>query len=264
MAIATDCAPPPLSAATAYGPPGTARSAGPPSVLTDTDSGAAAKLTVAGPPPVVKVAVAEVTSWASRVPPPVSARSGPVTPRSISGPPSVLTVSGPPMSETRAGPPPVSRFAPATPETVAGPPWVATLTVTPNGTVRLKLTLQFTLAHAGSDRVRRPPDTDCATAGGPSPWGSYMIVSVTWTRLTCPAVTCTSPPLSCTVRLVTGCGTVSVRIMMACGWTWTFDGPPVMVMRRAPGTASSAAVTRPDRPQTQRPGMATARMAGPR
>ena len=264
MAIATDCAPPPLSAATAYGPPGTARTAGPPSVLTDTDSGAAAKLTVAGPPPVVTVAVVEVTSWASRVPPPVSARSGPVTPRSISGPPSVLTVSGPPISETRAGPPPVSRFAPATPETVAGPPWVATLTVTPNGTVRLKLTLQFTLAHAGSDRVRRPPDTDCATAGGPSPWWSYMIVSVTWTRLTCPAVTCTSPPLSCTVRLVTGCGTITVRVATACGSAEAVTAPSRRVIRRAPGSTRTAAVTRPDRAQTQRPGPATARMAGPR
>ena len=90
MAIATDCAPPPLSAATAYGPPGTARTAGPPSVLTDTDSGAAAKLTVAGPPPVVTVAVVEVTSWASRVPPPVSV--------STDGGPALLAVPGGPYA----------------------------------------------------------------------------------------------------------------------------------------------------------------------
>ena len=96
----------------------------------------------------------------------------------------MLTVSGPLISETLAGPPPVSRFAPATPETAAGPPWVATLTVTPNGTVRLKLTPQSELPQAGSDRLRRPPDTDCAIAGTPPPCWSYMIVSVTWTRLT--------------------------------------------------------------------------------
>ena len=58
------------------------------------------------------------------------------------------------------------------------------MTVTPNGTVRLKLTVQFALSHAGSDRLRRPPDTDCVTAGTPPPCWSYMIVSVTWTRLT--------------------------------------------------------------------------------
>ena len=62
MAIVTDCGPPLLSAATAYGPPGTARIAAPPSVLTDTDSGALANVTVALPPPVVMVAVAVVTS----------------------------------------------------------------------------------------------------------------------------------------------------------------------------------------------------------
>ena len=95
----------------------------------------------------------------------MSARSGPVTPRRTSGPPPVLTVSGPPISVARAGPPPESRFAPATPETATGPPWVATLTVTPGGTVTLKSTPQSELSHAGSDRLRRPPDTDCVDRG---------------------------------------------------------------------------------------------------
>ena len=55
-------------------------------------------VTIAEPPPVVMVAVAAVRSWATRAPPPVSARSGPLTPRRTSGPPPVPTVSGPPIS----------------------------------------------------------------------------------------------------------------------------------------------------------------------
>ena len=112
VAIASDSGPPPLSAVTAYGPPGTARTAGPPSVLSFTDFGTAEKATVAGPPPVTTVAVAAVMSCARRVPPPVSAYSGPATARSASGPPPVTMVSGPPISVAVAGPPPESRFAP--------------------------------------------------------------------------------------------------------------------------------------------------------
>jgi hypothetical protein len=67
------------------------------------------------------------------------------------------------------------------------------VTVTPGGTVILKSTLQSALAHARLDRTRRPPDTDCMTAGGRACW-SYMIVSVTWTLLTGPDATCTWPP----------------------------------------------------------------------
>ena len=65
------------------------------------------------------------------------------------------------------GPPPESRFAPAIPDTLTGPPWVVTVAVTSDGTVIAKLTLQSELAHARAARLRRPPDTDCATAGGP-------------------------------------------------------------------------------------------------
>ena len=57
-----------------------------------------------------------------------------------------------------------------------------------------KSTVQGEFEHAGSNRLRRPPDTDCVTTGGESiPW-SYPIVSVTWTWSTCADVTCTWPP----------------------------------------------------------------------
>ena len=78
-----------------------------------------------------------------------------------------MTVSGPPIFVALTGPPPESRFAPAIPDTVTGPPSVVTVAVTSDGTVTAKLTLQSELAHAGSARLRWPPDTDCATAGGP-------------------------------------------------------------------------------------------------
>src|SRR5205814_1208325 len=131
-----------LSTVTAYGPPGTARTAEPPSVLSFTDFGAAEKTTVASPPPVVTVAVDAATSFPTRVPLPVSACSGPATAGSTSGPPPVTSVSGPPICVTRAGPPPESTFAPAVPETVAGPPPVDTVAVTSGGTVTLKSTVQ--------------------------------------------------------------------------------------------------------------------------
>src|SRR6185437_5023574 len=175
VAIASDSGPPPLSAVTAYGPPGTARTAVPPPVLSFTDFGAAEKTTVASPPPVTTVAVAAAMSRAIRVPP------------------SVTTVTGPPICVARVGPPPESTFAPAVPETVAGPPPVETVAVTPGGTVILKSTLQPVLAHAVLDRASRPSDTACTTAGSRTCW-SYMIVSVTWTLLTGPDATCTWPP----------------------------------------------------------------------
>ena len=78
-----------------------------------------------------------------------------------------MTVSGPPISVARTGPPPESRFAPAIPDTVTGPPSVDTVAVTSGGTVSAKLTLQPEVAHAGALRLRRPPDTDCTTAGIP-------------------------------------------------------------------------------------------------
>jgi hypothetical protein len=52
VAIAMFSGPPPLSAVSAYGPPGTLSVAGPPPVLTDTESGGSAKVSRAGPPPV--------------------------------------------------------------------------------------------------------------------------------------------------------------------------------------------------------------------
>ncbi len=67
------------------------------------------------------------------------------------------------------------------------------MAVTPGGTVALKSTVQPESSHAGSLRTRRPPETDCITAGGVFPL-SYMIVSVTWTLLTGPDATCTWPP----------------------------------------------------------------------
>ena len=76
------------------------------------------------------------------------------------------------MSVARTGPAPESRFAPAIPETVTGAPSVLTVAVTSDGTITEKLTSQSELAHAGSPTLRWPPDTDCATAGGPPACGS--------------------------------------------------------------------------------------------
>ena len=97
----------------------------------------------------------------------MSARSGPVKPSSFSDPPPVITVSGPPICVAFTGPPPESRFAPAIPDTATGPPSVVTVAVTSDGTITAKLTLQSDWAHAGSPRLRWPPDTDCTTAGWP-------------------------------------------------------------------------------------------------
>ena len=44
---------------------------------------------------------------------------------------------------------------------------LATVTVMPGGAVTAKPTEQSEDAHAGAARVRRPPDTDCVTVGGP-------------------------------------------------------------------------------------------------
>ena len=195
VAIPTSCGPPSLFAVSAYGPPGTASVPGPPSVLTVTVSGAAVSPTSAWPPPVRTVAVVAATPRASSGPPPVSAYSGPVRPSTSSGPPSVVTFSAPSVPAARTGPPLESRFAPAAPDTAIGAPSVATVTATPRGTVTAKLTPQLSLAlHTGSAKVRRPPDTDCVTEGGQPPCGSHVIVSVTWTRRTGPAVTCTGVP----------------------------------------------------------------------
>ena len=172
VAIPTSCVPPPLSAVSAYGPPGTVRNAGPPSVLTVTVSGAAAKAIAVSPPPVVTVAVVAVTPRAIRFPPPVSARSAPVSPNTIRFPPPAVTVSGPSIRVACTSPPPESRFAPAVPETETGPPWVAAVTVTPGGTVTAKSMLQSDSAQAGSPRASWPPDTVSITAGGPPAWRS--------------------------------------------------------------------------------------------
>ena len=51
-----------------------------------------------------------------------------------------------------------------------GPPSVAAVTATPDGTTTAKLTVQLEVAHTGSASVRRPPDTDCTTPGGPPSW----------------------------------------------------------------------------------------------
>ena len=102
-------------------------------------------------------------------------------------------MSGPPISVARTGPPLEARSAPAIPETASWPPPVDAVTVTSAGTVTSKSTVQPEFEHAGSDRLRRPPDTDCVTTGGWVPW-SYATVSVTWTWLTWPDVTCTWPP----------------------------------------------------------------------
>jgi hypothetical protein len=58
---------------------------------------------------------------------------------------------------------PESRFAPEVPEMKSGAP--AAVTVTPGGTFTAKLTEQLSFAHARSARKKRPPDTDCTTAG---------------------------------------------------------------------------------------------------
>ena len=52
VAIPIDSGPPPLSAVSAYGPPGALTCAWPPPVLTDTDSGGAVKVSSAAPPSV--------------------------------------------------------------------------------------------------------------------------------------------------------------------------------------------------------------------
>src|SRR5690348_10599654 len=162
--------PPPLSAVSAYGPPGTRTVAGPPSVPTVTVAGAAENFTWAGPPPVSTLAVAAVIPWANSIPPSVPARSGPATRLIVRGPPPVLTVSGPAMSAIATGPPAESTLARATPDAKAGPPWVATVTLTEDGTVTVKSTSQSEFPQAGSRRISRPPATDSATGGGASAW----------------------------------------------------------------------------------------------
>ena len=87
--------PPPSSAVSAYGPPGTDRSAAPPPVSTCTLSGAVANPSRASPPSVVTAAVDALTPSAIRLPPPVSACSAPVRPLTVTGPLSELTVSCP-------------------------------------------------------------------------------------------------------------------------------------------------------------------------
>ena len=193
-------------------------------MLTITESGAAAKVIRASPPPVVMVALVAAMPWAVREPPPVSTFRMPVRPSSRSDPPPVLTVSGPPMFVALTDPLPESRFAPAIPDTVTGPPSVVAVTVTSDGVMTEKPTLQSEVAHAGAARLRWPPDTDCTTAGGPPreepdvdgtpagealsgpvgtalatagappSCGSYMMVSVISTWRTGPAVTWTEPP----------------------------------------------------------------------
>src|SRR6516165_1628271 len=161
------CGPPPLSAVSAYWPSGRARVAAPLPVLTSTASGAATNEIRAPPPSVITVAVAAATPRASSVPLPVSTCSGPVRPSTITPPPSLVTVSGPSIPVAWTGPLPESRLAPSVPETVTGPPSLAAVTVTPAGTDTSKPTLQPEYAHDGAARVRRPPETDAVTAGGP-------------------------------------------------------------------------------------------------
>ena len=201
-ATRTDCGPPSLSVSSAYEPLGTSSVAGPPSVLSVTSSGATANATWPEPPPVLMPAVwlprsrrttgppaesacsAPVRPFtasdppsvlivagplipvAVMGPPPVSACSGPVRPFRSSEPPSVSTVSRPVRRETVTGAPPDSTFAPATPEMATGAPLLATVTGTVAGTVTTKLTAQSLVAHSGSARVRRPPETESATRGG--------------------------------------------------------------------------------------------------
>ena len=130
--------------AAGYGQP-----AGPPSVLTVSESGAAVKTTCALPPSVVMLAVAAARPWATSGPPEVSAPSGPVSPSIGSGPPPVTDGERPADPGGAAPGRRRSRgSAPATPETVIGPPSVATVTVTSGGTVTVKLTLQSGW-HAG-------------------------------------------------------------------------------------------------------------------
>src|SRR5215472_2740910 len=194
VAMLTSWGPPSLLAVSAYGPPGTASLAAPPPVLTSRVSGAAANTIRASPPPVIAVAAAAQTLSACSGPRAVLACSGPVRPSTESRPPSVAAVRWPLISVALTGPPPESRSAPAIPETITTPPWLATAAVTPAGTMMVKPTLQRETWHTGSARVRRPPETDCVTEGGPAPPRLYVIVSVTRTRRTGPAVICTGPP----------------------------------------------------------------------
>src|SRR5215831_163590 len=194
VAIPTCCGPPPLSAVSANGPPGTDRITGPPSLSTRTASGAVVNTSCAAPPSVPTVAVAAATPSASRAPPLVSACSGPVRPFSVSAPPAVLTVSGPSTWPACTGPPSESRFAAPVPETDTAPPAVATRTETPGGAVTVNATLHPETAHAGASRVRRPPETVSVTVGGGPLFGLNVIVSMTLTLVPGPAVTRTGAP----------------------------------------------------------------------
>jgi hypothetical protein len=155
-------------------------------VLRSTSWGTAWNTTWAEPPPVVMVAVWARMPDRMAGPPPESACSGPVRPVTASKPPSVLIVAWPLIPVADRGPPPVSAVsAPvrlarvtgpppdstnplATPDTATGPPMLVTLAETVDGTVTEKLTLQSLVAHSGSARVRRPPETESCTTGGPT------------------------------------------------------------------------------------------------
>ena len=79
VAISTDSCDPPVSAVTAYGPPGTDSDASPPPVSTRTDAGAVMNPSVTPPPSPLTAAEGEVRLVADSGPPPVSTFSVPVT-----------------------------------------------------------------------------------------------------------------------------------------------------------------------------------------
>ena len=66
--------------------------------------------------------------------------------------------------------------------------------MTPGGTVTLKSTLQCELAHARLGQGQAAAGYRLHHGGRRVSRWSYMIVSVTWTRLTGPDATCTWPP----------------------------------------------------------------------
>ena len=90
---------------------------------------------------------------------PLSTFSVPATPSTRIGPPSLLMVSGPLICRALTRPPPEFTMAAFTPWTITGPPLEETVAVTWAGVVTVNATSQPESAHAGSARVRCPPDT---------------------------------------------------------------------------------------------------------
>ena len=293
----TDCGPPSLSAITAYSPLGTVSIAGPPSVLSVTVSGAAEKPIRAEPPPVLAVAVAALTPCMNSGPPPVSACNVPASPFTCSEPPSVLTVSGPSICAAAHRPAagihvrlgrlvqlqrPAFGAGGQRPTDVRDAHRTATgIRVCPGSPVNGNGATvgRHGDGHAGrhdhretdgavGGRAHRVGQREAAAGHRLHHSGRAAVLAVVAERLGDLDVAHRSGPhlhraaVALHVQAGDGLGHAqragdSVRRRLP------VPGAPGAVTRRTPGTTSTAAVTRPLRPQTQRPGTATARMAGP-